>query len=99
MNIQNSFQTPWNPYLAPAQVARPLSAPAVPTLRPVEPVEAPAAPSVPSQAALKSWLSQYSNGRDQGLYERVSADPSSEGTLFRRGLMISGVVSLAAVGE
>lgn len=99
MNIQNSFQAPWNPYVAPAQVARPLSAPGVPSLRPVQPAEAPVAPSEPSQAALKSWLSQYSSGRDHGLYERVSADPSSEGTLFRRGLMISGVVSLAAVGE
>lgn len=99
MNIQNSFQAPWNPYVAPAQVARSISQPAVPSTRPIEPVEAPIAPSEPSQAALKSWLSQYSNGRDHGLYERVSADPSSEGTLFRRGLMISGVVSLAAVGE
>ncbi|MBS2039915.1 hypothetical protein JST97_33325 [bacterium] len=99
MNIQNSFQAPWTSYVAPAQIARSISQPAVPSTRPIDPIEAPVAPSEPSQAALKSWLSQYSNGRDQGLYERVSADPSSEGTLFRRGLMISGVVSLAASGE
>ncbi len=89
MNIQNFFSTP------AIQYVRPMGQPVLPTVRPVEPVETPAAPAVEPQVALKSWLSQYSNGRDQGLYERVSADPSSEGTLFRRGLMISGVVSLA----
>ena len=95
MNIQNSFQTPWTAYTPATNYVRPMVQPAMPTVSPVQPVEAPVAPAVEPQVALKSWLSQYSNGRDQGLYERVSADPSSEGTLFRRGLMISGVVSLA----
>lgn len=95
MNIQTSFQTPWSAYTPATNYVRPLGQPVVPTTRPAAPVETPAAPAVEPQVALKSWLSQYSNGRDHGLYERVSADPSSEGTLFRRGLMISGVVSLA----
>lgn len=89
MNIQNFFSTP------AIQSVRPMGQPIMPTVRPIEPIEAPVAPAVEPQVALKSWLSQYSSGRDHGLYERVSADPSSEGTLFRRGLMISGVVSLA----
>lgn len=88
MNIQNFFSTP------AIQYVRPMGQPVLPTVRPVAPIET-AAPAVEPQVALKSWLSQYSSGRDHGLYERVSADPSSEGTLFRRGLMISGVVSLA----
>ncbi|MBX3167884.1 MAG: hypothetical protein KF760_10750 [Candidatus Eremiobacteraeota bacterium] len=89
MNIQNFFSTP------AIQFVRPMGQPAVPAVRPIEPIETPVAPAVEPQVALKSWLSQYASGRDHGLYERVSADPSSEGTLFRRGLMISGVVSLA----
>ncbi|MBN9415731.1 hypothetical protein ABS71_03240 [bacterium SCN 62-11] len=95
MNIQNSFQTPWSAYTPAINFVRPMGQPTIPSVRPIEPIETPAAPAVEPQVALKSWLSQYSNGRDHGLYERVSADPSSEGTLFRRGLMISGVVSLA----
>jgi len=99
MNIQNSFQTPWTAYTPAANFVRSIGQPAVPSVRPIEPIESPVAPAVEPQVALKSWLAQYSNGRDHGLYERVEADPSSEGTLFRRGLMISGVVSLAGFGE
>lgn len=95
MNIQNSFQAPWTAYTPATNFVRPMGQPSIPSVRPIEPIETPVAPAVEPQVALKSWLSQYSSGRDQGLYERVSADPSSEGTLFRRGLMISGVVSLA----
>lgn len=95
MNIQNSFQTPWSAYTPAIHSVRPMGQPAIPSVRPVEAIETAVAPAVEPQVALKSWLSQYSSGRDQGLFERVSADPSSEGTLFRRGLMISGVVSLA----
>ncbi len=95
MNI-NSVQPNWSSWTpAAAQYVRTLTQPAVPQVRPVEPIETPVAASVQPQAALKSWLSQYSNTRDNSLFDRVAADPSPEGTLFRRGLMISGVVSLA----
>jgi hypothetical protein len=97
VNINSSIQTQWNPAV---NYVRTLTQPAVPQVRPVEPIEQPlATPSVSPQAALKSWLSQYSNQRDTSLFDRVAADPSPEGTLFRRGLMISGVVNLAGIGE
>ncbi|MBT9583553.1 hypothetical protein IV102_09385 [bacterium] len=96
MNINSSLQTQWTPAV---NYVRNLTQPAIPQVRPVEPVETPMAPAASPQIALKSWLSQYSNQRDTGLFDRVAADPSPEGTLFRRGLMISGVVSLVQVGE
>ena len=95
MNI-SPLQTHWTPAV---NYVRGLTQPALPQVRPVEPIEHPLAPAVEPQVALRSWLSQYSNPRDTSLFDRVAADPSPEGTLFRRGLMISGVVNLSSLGE
>ncbi len=92
-----SFQPSWTQWTpAAANYVRSLtqSAP-VPQAQPVEAVEAVAQAPANPQAALRGWLQQYSQSHE--LYQRVVADPSAEGTLFRRGLMISGVVSLAGV--
>ena len=98
MNIHSSTRPNWSSWTpAAAQYVRALTQPAIPQVHPVEPIEQQVAPAVQPQLALKSWLAQYSNQRDSSLYDRVAADPSPEGTLFRRGLMISGVVNLACV--
>lgn len=94
MNINSVVNSTWIPA---TQAVRHLNQPAVPQTPPVEPMEQAFAPALEPQAALRSWLSQYSNHRDTNLYERVAADTSPEGTLFRRGLMISGVVNLVGV--
>lgn len=91
MNINSIVNPTWIPA---THSVRPLHQPAVPQAPPVEAMEQALAPTLEPQAALRSWLSQYSNHRDNNLYDRVAADTSPEGTLFRRGLMISGVVNL-----
>lgn len=98
MEIRNfQARTQWTPNL-PSHL-RSLTAPAVPQAPPVEPTEPVSAQALQPQAALKTWLQQYTNLREGGLFDRVSADPSGEATLFRRGLMISGVVSVPSWGE
>jgi hypothetical protein len=92
----NSLQSSWSPQASPS--VGPLrgisTQPFIPTAPKVAPVEfAPAGPVDP-QSALKSWLNQYSSSQN-GLFDRVVADSSAEATMFRRGLMISGVVTLA----
>lgn len=96
MQINPVLQTQWTPAV---NYVRALTQPAMPQVRPVEPVESNPAPAVEPKLALRAWLSQYSNPRGRELYERVAADPSPQGTLFRRGLMITGVVNLAGVAE
>lgn len=65
----------------------------IPQAQPVEPVAAPMAAQLSPQQALRSWIKDYSNPGN-ALFERVAADPSSEGTLFRRGLMVEAFVTL-----
>ncbi len=89
MEIRNNAPIHWNPAVNYAR-----SAPAVPTQAPVSPLEQTAAVPENPRLALRSWLQQYSEQRNDSLYDRVTADPTAEGTLFRRGLMISGVVTL-----
>lgn len=93
----NALQTSFTPSVGYLRgvTAQPFI-PGVPKVQPVE--TAPAGPVDP-QSALKSWLNQYSSGQNS-LFDRVVADSSAEATMFRRGLMISGVVTLpTAVAE
>lgn len=91
MEIRNTAAINWTPAV---NYVRNLTAPAVPTQAPVAPLEQAPPLSENPQLALRSWLQQYSGQRNDSLYDRVTADPTPEGTLFRRGLMISGVVTL-----
>lgn len=95
MAINPVMQTQWTP--AVNYVRALTQSPALPQVRPVEPIESNPAPAVEPKLALRAWLSQYSSNRE--LYDRVAADPSPQGTLFRRGLMISGVVNLGTLAE
>lgn len=90
----NSVGPNWIPQWTPALTGvRGVAGPVAPTAPKVEPLETSPAQLEP-KAALKSWLNQYVRNQNQ-LFERIKSDSSAEATMFRRGLMISGVVSLA----
>lgn len=96
----NSVGPNWIPQLTPAPALRGVSGvgPMAPVAPKVEPLETNPAADVTPQAALRSWLGSYVKNQNQ-LYDRIQRDSSAEATMFRRGLMISGVVPFVAVAE